>query len=88
MTNEEIKVLCHEAHNVFFKKWRDVDLTPDSERWEELFADVTELLRKYKGNERAKQMILWYLDEIDRRCIDAYGGGNSGKRETGGECSI
>ena len=74
MTNEEIKVLCHETHNVFFKKWRDKDLAPDSKEWEEVFNDVCVLLKKYEGNERAKKMFLWFLDEIDIRCRERHGG--------------
>ena len=57
----------------FFKKWRDKDLAPDSDEWDEVVHDACVLLEKYKGNERAKKMILWFLDEIDIRCRERNG---------------
>ena len=67
MDNNEIRALLNDAHNIFFHKWRDRVPEPDSEKWEDVLCDVCGLLKKYEGNERAKKMILWFLDELDER---------------------
>ena len=74
MTNDEIKILLHETHNVFFKKWRSKSLSPDSDEWDDVVKDACDLLNKYKENERAKIIILWFLDELDLRSKESLGG--------------
>ena len=62
MTNEDIKNLMNDTHNIFFKKWRNhIPNRADSVEWDLIIADINKLLRKYENNEPAKQIVLWFL---------------------------
>lgn len=67
MENDTIRSLLNDAHNIFFHKWRDHVPEPDSEDWEIIVQEATDLEKKYGNNERANQLILWFLDELDER---------------------
>lgn len=67
MENDTIRSLLNDAHNIFFRKWRDRVPEPDSEEWDSIVTEVCELEKKYGNNERANRLILWFLDELDER---------------------
>lgn len=67
MENNIIRALLNDVHNVFFHKWRDRVPDPDSDEWETIVQEVSALEQKYGNNERANQLILWFLDELDER---------------------
>lgn len=48
MTNKDIMALMNDAHNVFFKKYRDMELTRDSPEWDSIIADANKLMEKYQ----------------------------------------
>lgn len=48
MTNEDVKQLMNDAFNVFFAKYRNLDMTRDSPQWDECFKDLNSLMEKYK----------------------------------------
>lgn len=75
MTNDTIKALFHDAHNVFFRKWRDSVLRPDSDEWESIVREAEELIKKYGYENRSNQIILWFLDELDERSKRRFGEG-------------
>ena len=47
MSNEEIKNMFNEIHNVFWKKWRDNVLARDSVDWEVIVKEGKDLIKKY-----------------------------------------
>lgn len=67
MTNDTIKALFNDTHNGFFRKWRDRVPAPDSDDWERIVREAGQLMEKYGHDQRAKQIILWFLDELDTR---------------------
>lgn len=67
MTNDTIKMLLNDTHNDFFRKWRDRVPAPDSDDWDEIVQETSRLMEKYGNNQRANQIILWFLDELDER---------------------
>lgn len=48
MSNEEIKNMFNEIHNVFWKKWRDNVPARDSKEWEVVIQEGKDLMKKYK----------------------------------------
>ena len=48
MSNEDIMQLMNDAHNVFFKKYRNLGMTRDSPEWDECFKDLNALMEKYR----------------------------------------
>lgn len=67
MTNDVIKNLMNDTHNFFFKKWRDRVPKRDSLDWDLVVQDVNVLLEKYGNDERANQIILWFLERLEER---------------------
>lgn len=47
MSNEEIKSIFNEVHNVFWVKWREKILDRESCEWEEFLQDGGRLMEKY-----------------------------------------
>lgn len=67
MTNDTVKALFNDTYNGFFLKWRNQVPRPDSKKWEEIVREADELMKKYGYAERPKELILWFLDELDER---------------------
>lgn len=67
LSNDVIKNLMNDAHNCFFKKWRDRVPERDSADWDILVQDTNELLAKYGNDEHANQVILWFLERLEER---------------------
>lgn len=76
MKNTDVMALMNDIHNVFFKKYRDMELSPDSTAWDDIVADAGKLMDKYKefihmecGTEvrSADAPILWMLGILERR---------------------
>lgn len=47
MSNDDIKMLMHESHNVFFGKYKNKNLNKDSPEWEDVISDANALMKKY-----------------------------------------
>lgn len=47
MTNKDIMELMNDVHNKFFKKYRDMNLTSDSDEWEQVVSDASAIMKKY-----------------------------------------
>ena len=67
MSNDTIKTLMNDVHNVFFKKWRDHVPDRNSLEWDMVIEDVNALFEKYGNDERTNQMILWFLERLEER---------------------
>lgn len=80
ITNVEIKELMNDAHNNFFKKYRDINLNNDPKLWDEIVSDFDMLMNKYKKftNTRctitgekteytATPILMWFLDILEMR---------------------
>lgn len=72
MDNNTIKQLMIDSYNTFFLKWRNDVPHPDSEKWDDILSEVGVLIKKY-DDEEATKLILWFLDQIEERCIKQYG---------------
>ena len=44
MKNTDVMALMNDIHNVFFKKYRDMELSPDSTAWDGIVADAGKLM--------------------------------------------
>lgn len=67
MTNDTIKMLLNDTHNGFFQKWRDRVPAPDSDEWDDIVHETGQLMEKYGHNQKALQIIFWFLDELNER---------------------
>lgn len=47
MNNEQVREVCWQTYNVFWNKWKNARLTPQSPEWDEIVAEGREIMEKY-----------------------------------------
>ena len=77
MTNEEVSAVLRDCQQ-FWIKWRDHVPAAESEVWEEVNREASQIVLKYgkkRGNGGVNQaeeyvageIVFWFLDELERR---------------------
>ena len=82
MSNEEVGEILRDAQK-FWMRWRNDVPERDSSKWDEIVQDAQDIMRKNGKMVRqqevngelkeveeyeAEGIILWFLDELERRC--------------------
>ena len=67
MTNDEIKNIFNDVHNVFWVKWRNKVLERGSYEWEQFIQDGNELMGKYSYCSLVTRNVGELIGEISER---------------------
>lgn len=67
MSDNEVKEIFWQSYNVFWNKWKAASLQRDSEDWDQVVKDATEIMVRY-NNPMCKQVVMALLTELEDRC--------------------
>lgn len=67
MSNEEIKNVFNEVHNVFWVKWRDRVLDRESPDWKQFLQEGGKLMEKYNYSPLVTRIVAELIGEMSER---------------------
>ena len=67
MSNEEIKNIFNEVHNVFWIKWRDRVLDRESPDWKQFLQEGGKLMEKYNYSPLVTRIVAELIGEMSER---------------------
>lgn len=70
MSNKDVSNIFNDVY-AWWKKYRDINITPRSKEWKDIMQDVDEIIRKYEAEELVSLMFKGLIRILENRAKEA-----------------